>query len=251
MIGTALLYAAAARAQLNESDTLRLQFRSALTGNLQSGNVSLLSIRGRLDGTLGNAGSWVFKSQNSGLYQVFYHVQADMDLFSRNYLYYRPEQRVYPFAIAYVSSNYRRKVNSRYFAGAGATWQLWRAPGAVIKVSGSMVYEETDFAGNVFNHSTFNGTKKLCTWRGTLYSAGWVFLGERHLKMFYDAFWQPSLSAQSNYRWQLETGMDLPVWKGLFFTVLYTLTHENLVVQPVRQKDRLLTFGLGYQFKKI
>jgi len=39
-------------------------------------------------------------------------------------------------------------------------------------------------------------------------------------------------------------------WKGLFFNVFYTYTHENVVVQKVLRDDRILTFGVGYNVRK-
>ncbi len=97
-------------AQLNESDTLNFQLKTGISGNLQKGNVDLFLIRGRLEFSFIPVKTLVFKSQNSSLYQSFSGRKADNDLFSRNYLYFRPERRLYPFAISYSSSNFRRRI---------------------------------------------------------------------------------------------------------------------------------------------
>ncbi len=76
-----------ASAQLNESDTLKFQLRISVSGNYQTGNVAVFALRNRIDFSVSPVKNWVFKSQNSSLYQAFYGKKADNDLFSRNYLY--------------------------------------------------------------------------------------------------------------------------------------------------------------------
>ncbi|WP_266363283.1 DUF481 domain-containing protein [Tellurirhabdus rosea] len=245
-----------ARAQLNESDTTRLQVRAALTGNYQKGNVEVSTVRGKLDVVLSPDRVspdqvWVFKSQNASLYQAFYGVKADNDLFSRNYLYYRPGRRVYPFAIAYLSTNYRRKIDLRYFAGAGGTGQLIRRPGHTLKLAAGAVYESTRFTAATFNETRYDGSETIGVWRVTTWLGGWHSLWDGHLRLYYDAYYQPALSDTRNYRWQYDVGVDFPVWKGLSFNALYTYTHENVVVQRIRPDDRILTVGLAYALRKV
>ncbi|NJN33544.1 MAG: DUF481 domain-containing protein [Saprospiraceae bacterium] len=236
-------------AQLNESDTLRYQFRANLTGTYQQGNVSLMVIRSKVDFTFADKNNWAFKSQNSSLYQAF-AVKADNDIFSRNYLYFKPQNTIYPFGIAYISTNYRRKIESRLFAGAGATWQLIRSKSSVLKVSTNAVYEITQFNGNTFNYAEFNGNDKNKVWRGTLYMAGWHNLLEKHLRLYYDAYWQPAFENSHDYRIEYDIGLDFPVWKGFSFNILYTYKHENLVITKIKPGDKILTFGLAYNFKQ-
>lgn len=119
-----LVFASNAIAQINESDTSKFQLRSSVTGNFQKGNVEVLTLKSKIDFSYSPLKDFVFKSQNNSLYQEFYSIEADNDIFSRNYFYYKPTAAIYPFAIAYISTNYRRKVDARYFVGAGFTWQL-------------------------------------------------------------------------------------------------------------------------------
>lgn len=238
-----------AMAQLNESDTVKFQTRVALTGNYQKGNVEVLTIRGRIDLVYAPQKDWVFKSQNSSLYQAFYSLKADNDIFSRNYLYYKPRNRIYPLAIAYISTNYRRKIDNRYFAGAGATWQVINKGDHVVKLSASLLYERSVFYHTSFNYQEYDGSNKIKVWRGTFYIGGWSYILARRVRLFYDAFYQPAGNNKHNYRTQADIGFDVPVWKGLAFNTLYTFTHENVVVKNVKQDDRILTFGLAYNIR--
>lgn len=238
-------------AQINESDTAKFQMRISGTGNYQEGNVEVLTLKGRLDLSIAAFKNWVFKSQNNSLYQEFYHKQADNDLFSRNYIYFQPQRRIYPFAIGYISTNYRRKIDSRYFAGLGGTVQLINQPGLVWKASASVVYESTRFSGQLFNIPFYDYHSTIQLARATLYSGGWAYLLNNRFRISYDVYWQPAFDNVRNFRWQGDVGADIGLWKGLSFTSSFAYTHENVVVQGIKQDDRMLTFGLAYFLKMI
>lgn len=237
-------------AQLNESDTASFQLRAGATGAWQKGNVDLLVLRGRLELVTNSNRAIVFKSQSNSLYQSFSGYKADNDINSRNYFYHQPFRRVYPFAMIYLQTNYRRQVDFRWFGGAGATWQFVQKPKTNMKISASMVYEETDFGDIQFNEGFYNGDNTISLWRATAYLAGWHRVLDNRLKLFYNAYWQPGLDEVTNSRAQIDVGLDFPVWKGLSFLVQYNFTYEQVVTTSVKQHDRIFTFGISYQFKK-
>jgi hypothetical protein len=237
-------------AQLNESDTLKFQARASVTGNYQQGNVNIFTIRTKADILYSPTKHLVLKSQNSSLYQAFSSTKVDNDIFSRNYFYYKPQNKVYAFGIAYISSNYRRKINTRLFAGAGATWQALNKKYHVIKLSANVVYETNTFKGNTFNYSKYNGNNKINVWRSTFFVGGWNYLFNNRLRLYYDAFYQPAFNDKNNYRTQFEIGADLPIWKGLSFSTLYTFTHENVTITNIKKEDKILSFGVTYLVRR-
>lgn len=237
------------QAQINESDTARLQLRTNITGNYQAGNVQLFALRGRIE--LSASGkNFVFKTQNNGLYQSFFKTKADADLFSRNFLYYRPQQPVYPFVMGFVASNYRLKINTRVFVGGGATWQMIKSSKSNLKLSASVVYEQTNFSRSQFNNTHYTGQNQIRLWRATSWLAGQHRFNENGLRLHYNIYYQPGLDGQNNYRISGEAGLDFPIYKGLGFTMLYTNLYEQVVVSGVQQRDALFSFGLNYQLKK-
>ncbi len=250
-IGLGFLCVKPAFAQINESDTAKFQVRASVNGNYQKGNVDILVIRSRLDVLFAPQKEWVFKSQNNSLYQAFYNKKADNDVFSRNYIYFRPNRKVYPFAIGYISTNFRRKIDKRYFVGLGGTVRLINSKNNAIKASLSTVYEQTSFTESVFNDNYYNGNNKISLWRGTAYISGAHALFGQRFRLYYDAYWQPALSSdnKNNYRTQFDIGFDVPIWKGLSLNALYTFTHEQVVVQKIQNDDKILAFGLSYSLK--
>ena len=239
-----------AKAQLNESDTSRFQFRVGFSGTSQKGNVDLTVLRGRLELVSNSKRNLVFKSQNNSLYQNFNGFKADNDLNSRNYLYLKPYRKFYPFSMINVQTNYRREIDFRGFGGVGYTWQVMQNQKTNIKLSGSLVYESTRFRSNQFNETAYNGSKEISLPRATVYLAGWHKLADSRIRLFYSGYWQPGLESIPNNRFQLDVGMDIPLWKGINATMQYSFSREQVVTSTVLEEDRILTFGLSYQLKK-
>jgi hypothetical protein len=237
-------------AQVSESDTLRVQSRLTLTGNWQTGNVDLLAIRAKAELAFVPSPNFAFKTQNAYLYQEFFRRKADEDIFSRNYCYYRPWGKFYPFALAFVSTNFRRQIELRYFAGAGLSWRVHKRPRHLVKLALSGVYEQTQFANPAFNLEAYNGRNAIATWRATFWLFGRHLLFNRKLIFHYESYAQPSLENWDNLRWQIETGLDVPIWQGLNFTTNFVYTFESVVAINLKRYDQLLSFGLAYQFKK-
>ena len=185
-------------AQINESDTTRFQLRANLTGNYQQGNVTVTTIKSRFDFWYAPVSDWVFKSQNSSLYQSFYKKKADNDIFSRNYFYYKPHNKIYPLLLPMCL---------RIIAGRLTCAVL---PERVLPISycsnkkcaqafRKLQYEATTFTQRTFNYAEYDGSDKISFVESYLYVAGWNYLLQHHLRLYYDAYWQPAFNNSNNY----------------------------------------------------
>ena len=72
-------------AQINESDTLKWKASLSVTGVRQGGNVETRIFRARSDVSFRLRENWVFKTQNSYVYQAFGGQKADEDILSLNF----------------------------------------------------------------------------------------------------------------------------------------------------------------------
>jgi len=237
-------------AQINESDTMKMQLRVSLTGNYQEGNAEILNIRSRLDFLVRPDEKWAFKSQITSLYTQFFDRTIDNDVNIRNTLYFEPERRFYGYITAFAFTNHRRKLKSRYVFIAGPGWQVIRTKTFILRLSANIVYESSLFKDTVFNQSKYNGHDEINLWRYSLYAGGWGFLFNNRLRLYYELFLREAFNNSKNYRTHFEVGLDLPVWRGLSFNAVYTSTHENVVVKNIKEDDRILTFGFSYLFRK-
>lgn len=230
-------------AQINESDTLKFKARLSLTGFWQGGNVETLIFRAKTDISYKPYDKWVFKTQNSYVFQEFGKEKADEDILSLNFLYFRPDRKIYPLVLGFVSTNFRREIDLRYLLGGGVTFQILDKEKDWLKLSISSEYEKTDFTRDTFNRSEYNGSQSIDTFRGTIWVNGKYFLFKNKVIISHESYFQPSLQRGNNYRWQADLALELPIWKPLNFKVNYLHTFESVVIENQEQEDRFLTFG--------
>lgn len=230
-------------AQTNESDTLKLQAGLSLSGIFQGGNVQTVIFRVNSDLSYKPWKKWVFKTKNSFVYQEFGKEKADEDILSLNFLYFNPEQKIYPLLLGFVSTNFRRRINVRSLLGGGVTFQVLSKKEHWLKIALSSEYEQTEFNNDTFNRTVYNGNRSINTFRGTIWINGKYQLFDKKLILSHESYYQPSIQRGDNYRWRADIGLELPLRKFLNFRINYLHTFESIVAQGQKQEDRLLTFG--------
>ncbi len=230
-------------AQINESDTLKLKANLSLTGFWQAGNVETLIFRAKSDLSVKPWKKWVFKTNNSYVYQEFGKEKADEDFLSLNFLYFNPERKFYPLALGFISTNFRREIDVRYLFGAGVTYQVLNKNKNWLKFSITGEYEQTNFSETDFNISEYDGSKSINTLRGTIWVNGKYHLFKNKLILTHESYVQPSLEQSNNYRWRADLGLELPVWKFLNFKINYLHTFESIVIEGQKRQDKFLTLG--------
>ncbi|QJP35510.1 DUF481 domain-containing protein [Nonlabens sp. Ci31] len=230
-------------AQINESDTLKLKANLSLTGFYQGGNVETLIFRAKSDFSFRPLKKWVFKTQNSYVYQEFGKEKADEDILSLNFLYLNPERKIYPLLLGFVSTNFRREIDLRYLVGAGVTYQLLHKKEYWLKIAMSTEYEQTDFGKTNFNISEYDGSESIDTFRATVWVNGKYLLFKKKVIVNHEFYFQPSLEQSNNFRWQADISLEFPLWKFLNFKINYIYSFENIVIENQQQEDNFLTFG--------
>ena len=230
-------------AQTNESDTLKLQASLSSSGVFQGGNVQTVIFRVNSDVSYKPWKKWVFKTKNSFVYQEFGKTKADEDILSLNFLYFNPEQKIYPLLLGFVSTNFRRQINVRSLLGGGVTFQVLSKNDNWLKIALSSEYERTKFYNDTFNRPVFNGNRSINTFRGTIWVNGKYQLFDKKFILSHESFYQPSLQRGDNYRWRADLALEFPLSKFLNFRVNYLHTFESVVAEGQKQEDRLLTFG--------
>jgi len=223
---------------------LRFKTSLSVTGFWQEGNVQTLILRGRSDISIRPSDDWVYKTTNSYVYQAFSRDKADEDFLSLNFLYYKPERRLYPLALGFLSTNFRREIRHRYLIGTGLTYQIIQHKDHWLKCSITAEYEETSFRRSTFNLTAFNGNDEISTMRGTLWINGQYQLLDKKVILRHESYFQPSLAQSENYRWEADVSLDFPLSKVISFRVNYRHTYENLVIAGQDVEDQFVTFGL-------
>jgi hypothetical protein len=232
-------------AQSNKSDTLRVKTSLSVTGFYQSGNVDALIFRVNSTLRLKLVENWVFKTKNSYVYQEFGKNKADEDILSLNFLYFNPDQKIYPLLLGFVSTNFRREIALRSLFGAGVMYQVLNHDKYWLKLAISSEYEQTRFRRDAFNRSAYDGNQAINTLRGTIWINGNYHLFKKKIILKHELYFQPSLEQSNNFRWQADVSIELPIWTFLSFQINYLQMFESIVIKNQKQEDRFLTFGLS------
>jgi len=240
-----LLFPLFLAAQSDKSDTLKFKAGIAVTGFQQAGNVDTWIFRAKSDMSFKPSEKWIFKTINSYVYQAFGKQKADEDFLSLNFIYFNPDRKIYPLLLGFVSTNFRREIDTRYLLGAGVTYQIVNTKNQSLKLSVSSEYEQTDFDKATFNRPEYNGQKEIDTFRGTIWVNGEYNLFDKKVIVSHELYYQPSLEQSNNFRWQADLGLELPIWKFLNFKINYLHTFESIVIEGQKQEDSMMSFGFN------
>lgn len=235
------------RAQLLEQDTT--DWSATLAGSffLSTGNVDRLLLRA--DAAVKHLGrGWGFSAEQTYQYGTFGAFQTENDLFSRNFLYYQPRRKLYPYAMVWLESNFRKRIDFRYQVGPGITWKVLDTQHSLIKLSLTGTYERTDFAGNDFVHADPQSSQVIETLRltGRLYGAHKLF--HDRLSLLYEGWFQQSDRFRSNYRFHTNVVMQVPISRTLALQSRLNYLYEHVVLRGVSPGDLYLTAGIQATF---
>lgn len=230
-------------AQNKTKDSTSLKASLSLTGFYQGGNVQTLIFRAKGDLGFGVWPNGEYKTQNSYIYQAFDKEKADEDILSLNFLRFNPNRQIYPFVLAFLSTNYRRAIDLRYLVGGGITFQIARSSKSQLKLSLSSEYENTKFSRTTFNYSEYNDQNSINTLRATVWIKGKYQMFKNKIIFSHESYFQPSLARANNFRWQMDMAIEIPVIKYLDFKINYRYAYENIVIIDQKKYDDFLTFG--------
>ena len=230
-------------AQMEVKDSVKVKADLSLTGFWQGGNVETLIFRAISNVSFKPWERWIFKTQNSYVFQEFGGDKADEDVLSLNFLYIHPEKRFHPLVLGFFSTNFRREIDYRYLVGGGFSYRVYQKKKNLLKMSLTAEYENTDFKTTDFNENEYDGSNEINTWRTTLWMNGKYYLFKNKMILTHEMFFQPSIEASNNFRWRADLGAEFPVWKFLNFKINYLRIYESVVVAGQQQEDEFLTFG--------
>ncbi len=232
-------------AQLTENDTLRFGYRANVTGSWITGNVERLLIVTNVD--ISHVGKVIgLKSSNSYLYGTIFKNETENDLFSRNFLYLYPRKRFYPYAMVWLQNSARHQIDFRYQVGLGVSYGLINSESNQLKVSTTITYEQTLYNGtDFFIEPTHVEANTVTSQRATIRLLGNQLLIHGKLRLKYETWYQPAFNDRNNWRYYLNTSLELPITKYFSFRTALLYTHDNMVLISVKRDDKIMTFGFN------
>jgi hypothetical protein len=232
-----------ARAQLNRNDTIPWQVKLTASGSMLDGNVSRLLLMNRLEVAYADP-LWGMSSRDDYQYGTTKHVKTEDDFVSCNFIYLRPQKKVYPFLMGIVETNYRRKIGFRYQLGPGVSYTISSRKNSLVRVSLTGTYEHTRFGGTRFENLSDTLLNTIDVGRLTVRLYGMQRLFDDKLRFTCEFWLQQSVSDRCNYRIYNEEIFEVPFNKNLSFRTALRYSYENIRIQGLKPNDLFWTFGL-------
>lgn len=217
------------------------------TAFVNTGNVERVLLRGEAGFSHHNP-LWAAATTNSYLWGTFGSFRTENDWSSRNHVYLFPEARIYPFAMHWLETSYRRRIDVRNQAGAGATWAIVSAPQTILKLSLMLSGEATDYAAaaNLPDGALQSTERPLMRGTPRLYFR--QNLGSESTALISELWYQQALQTQNDYRWHWETGIEWALGQTLSLKTLLVYHYESAIPQRVVREDLAWTFGVSAKF---
>lgn len=227
--------------QLNESDSIKWQIKFNAAGSILDGNVARTLLLNRLELAKVNRKFGV-STRNDYQYGSTRYVLTENDVISYNFIYLKPLSKVYPYLMALVETNYRRKIDFRYQVGPGVSWNVIRTKASAVKLSATATYEHTRYGGTLFDDARYNGSTVIETWRATCRVFG-KHVVDKRMRISYEFWWQQSLSESFNYRYHTEEALEFPISKRISLRTAFRYSFENVELVGLKPFDLFWTYG--------
>jgi hypothetical protein len=231
-------------AQLNRGDTLDWQIKFTVNGSLLAGNVSRFILMNKLELAFAQP-LWGMSSRNEYQFGTAARRKTENDFISYNFLYLYPLRKVYPYMMALVETNYRKRIRFRYQLGPGVSYSLLAEKNSLVRLSMTGTYEHTRFDGTQFSNlrDTQSNIIKVCRITGRLFTRHHLFEGR--MKIIAEFWWQQSVSDARNHRFYNEEVVEFPVSEHISFRTGFRYTYENVRLKELKPHDLFWTFGFS------
>lgn len=246
LYGLFLLNIPSASAQLNESDTIPLQIKLTTTGSYLDGIVNRLLLVNRAELAYAKPAAGFSSRTDYQLGETFYR-RTENDLVSYNFLYLHPLQRLYPYAMLLVETNYRRKVRFRYQPGIGVSYNALNQKNNLLKLSLTGSFEHSAYGGTEFDHYIPNDAPRNVI--ETIRLTGRVFGRHRffdnRLRFYYEFWFQQSVLDALNFRYHTDDALELAVTRRVALRLGIRYTYEHIELVGNKPYDLFLTYGIS------
>ncbi|MFZ5628965.1 MAG: DUF481 domain-containing protein [Spirochaetota bacterium] len=206
-----------------------------------SGNLERILTRGDVLASHHNP-LWAGSTNTSYTWGTFGPLQTEDDWSSRNFAYSWPHARVYPFAMHWLETGLRRRINLRNQLGAGATVALFSSVDSVLKFSVMLSGEATDYRSAAYlpDGSLQSPERPLPRFTPRLYYRQKLV---PPLSLTAEVWYQQSIRAANDYRWHVESGLEFRLAKAVALKTMAIWHYESAVPLAVKRYDVLWTAG--------
>lgn len=230
-------------------DTARIKIEIGLTGNIQTGNFERLQFINQLNASFDTkTRNWNIHTRHLYLYQSVFGNQSQDDYLTRNFLTYRINQQWDVFGAFFLEKYLIKRIDLHTQFGIGTRWAVIKKPRSLIQIGLMASYSNKVYVAANFEDFDNKGADTIEAFMiSPILNSRLVLVPER---LFFNLlFWyQQDVAEIQNWRFNLETALLMPVYKGLNLKVSFNNFYENINLVGVQANDTFLTYGVSYRF---
>ncbi|QLG44455.1 DUF481 domain-containing protein [Costertonia aggregata] len=232
-------------------DSTRTDLDFAATGNVQTGNFERLQFINQLDFSMDSKNrKWNFNSRHLYLFQKVFENKSQDDYLTRNFLTYRIDKKLDVFGGFFFEKFFIKRININIQYGLGTRYAAVKKSRAFVQFGLMGSYAKKKYMGSNFKDFDNGGGDTIDGFFiSPVLSSKFVLVPKRLIFNF--LFWfQQDITEPENYRFNLETSLLAPVYKGLSLKVGFNDFYENINLVGAKANDSFLTYGLNFKFNR-
>lgn len=211
-----------------------LNYRFIGDGNFSRGNItrSLLVLRAEItflgpDISIVSHPRFAYGNQNG--------VLAERDIFADLFIDVLKKRSIYGFALGTLERSNLRQIEWRKLAGIGIGWRLLQTRHHELSLTDALIRETTDFRER----------PTISVNRNSVRLKGKHVLLQDKFRLSHITFLQPALENISNFRWNTNIGLELPINKWVAIRTGFEHSFESVVEAGRQRGDTRFTFGIS------
>ncbi len=246
---TAVIFPIFSSAQLQETDTSHWQANLNISGRLNTGNFERFLVAPEVNiAHLDRQAKFGMALGQRYTYGTFGDYRSENDLLSRNFIYWKPRSRVYPYFMAWFQKHERQQLLFRYQVGPGVTYALIRKKAQVFKVSLTATFEQNRYKNDSLSYIKDQSAAKYEALRATLRIAGNHLIASGLANFYYEGYFQQAVDNKENWRVFAEGGITIKMIRGFGTRIFATYEYQKVLVKGQKPNDLIFNFGLNYKW---
>lgn len=232
-------------------DTTRISVDIGLTGNIQTGNFERLQFINQVNVVLNSKNQkWNFTSRNLYLYQTVFGNKSQDDYLGRHFAAYQINSKTDVFAAFFIEQYFIKRIDLHTQFGLGTRYTILQNNRAFVQLGLMGSYSDKKYVGANFTDFDNDGNSTI---QGVFISPilnSKISIIPKRIYFDFLGWFQQDISETQNWRFNLESSLLIPLYKGLNMKFSFNNFYEHINIEGTKANDIFLTYGLNYKFRK-
>jgi len=143
------------------------------------------------------------------------------------------------------SADESKNIDERQALSGGFGFQLWESDRTALSFTGGLTYVKELFDAPVTAGDDFVSKNDRVAWQ---FGIDYRYVLPFDAKLFHKNSLFQSFEDSSDWRFESDTGINMPLWGGLYSEIKFEYDYDNAPVSNNKRDDSAVKFGVGYSW---